>query len=562
MIESYNDLFLKENKYIFKKYKPIKKIGEGSFGNIYSIISLKDKSAFAMKTEIINAKEKMLESEAFFLYNLQKGLGFPKLISYGHNKNYNILVETLLGESLENIFIKKKLKCNIIDVCSAGIQIIDRLEWIHSQNLVHRDIKPDHFLIGINDPNVIYIIDFGLCKKYRSSKTGKHILPKMDRNFFGNIQFSSSNVIRGKESSRRDDIISLGYMLIYFIKKELPWDYTYKAKITSSKLFELTYLKETNACGNLFNGLPFEFKEFIKYAKNLKFDEEPNYSYLRNILNKIILNNNKFINEIYHFSLIKNIESSAKANYKRKSSLHKRIIQSLELKRNKEVEYKGIIPLHSTSKSNQLYSELDIFRNTKTESQNINLLLSNKLYKLDSSLHNLRNLNTKFKTINYNSKGEKIILKNENNENKELISKMKLSKDNLQKNYRPNINTLNNNNYYYINTKEINKNKIMSNSLLKESISIINKQKIGRIPHNNFTYTHLGNSTSNIKNDKVSYTSFCPFNNYIDAFKNQKSYILKIKNNQNQNLNNENRNIRNKLSKKIAKTKLQNYNFH
>ena len=139
---------------------------------------------------------------------------------------------------------------------------------------------------------------------------------------------------------------------------------------------------------------------------------------------------------------------------------------------------------------------------------------------------------------------------------------MKLSKDNLQKNYRPNINTLNNNNYYYINTKEINKNKIMSNSLLKESISIINKQKIGRIPHNNFTYTHLGNSTSNIKNDKVSYTSFCPFNNYIDAFKSQKSYILKIKNNQNQNLNNENRNIRNKLSKKIAKTKLQNYNFH
>ena len=390
MIESFNDLFLKENKCIFKKYKPIKKIGEGSFGNIYSIISLKDKSAFAMKTEIINAKEKMLESEAFFLYNLQKGLGFPKLISYGHNKNYNILVETLLGESLENIFIKKKLKCNIIDVCSAGIQIIDRLEWIHSQNLVHRDIKPDHFLIGINDPNVIYIIDFGLCKKYRSSKTGKHILPKMDRNFFGNIQFSSSNVIRGKESSRRDDIISLGYMLIYFIKKELPWDYTYKAKITSSKLFELTYLKETNACGNLFNGLPLEFKEFIKYAKNLKFDEEPNYSYLRNILNKIILNNNKFINEIYHFSLIKNIESSAKANYKRKSSLHKRIIQSLELKRNKEVEYKGIIPLHSTSKSNQLYSELDIFRNTKTESQNINLLLSNKLYKLDSSLHNLR----------------------------------------------------------------------------------------------------------------------------------------------------------------------------
>ena len=114
MNKSLNDIFLKEYKYIFKKYKPIKKIGEGSFGNIYSIIRLKDKSVFAMKTEKINAKEKILESEAFHLYNLQKGFGIPKFITYGHNKNYNILIETLLGESLEIIFIKKKTKCNII----------------------------------------------------------------------------------------------------------------------------------------------------------------------------------------------------------------------------------------------------------------------------------------------------------------------------------------------------------------------------------------------------------------------------------------------------------------
>ena len=136
MNESLNDLFLKENKCIFKKYKPIKKIGEGSFGNIYSIIKLKDRSVFAMKTEKINAKE-MLESEAYTLYNLQKGFGIPKLISFGHIKNYNILIETLLGESLENIFMKKKYKCSIIDVCSAGIQIIDRLEWIHSKNFIN-----------------------------------------------------------------------------------------------------------------------------------------------------------------------------------------------------------------------------------------------------------------------------------------------------------------------------------------------------------------------------------------------------------------------------------------
>ena len=253
---------------------------------------------------------------------------------------------------------------------------------------------------------------------------------------------------------------------------------------------------------------------------------------------------------------VKNLESSTKTIYKRKSSLHKRILQSLELKRNKHVKYKSNIPLNSINKSNQLYSELDIFKNIKTESQNINILFSNKLYKLDSSMHNLRNFNTKFKTTN-SSKGEKEILKNENNENKNVIFKMKLSKDSLQKHYRPNINSLINNNYYYINTKEINKNKnkIMSNSLLKKKISIINKQKIGRIPKNNLAYTYSGNSTSNIKNDKVSYISLCQHNNYIDSFKNQKSYILKIKNNQNQNLNEENRKLRNNLPKKIAKIK-------
>ena len=234
------------------------------------------------------------------------------------------------------------------------------MKWIHSKNLVHRDIKPDNFLIGINDPNVIYIIDFGLCKKYRSSKTGKHILPKVDKNFFGNIKFSSSNVIKGKEYSRRDDIISLGYMLIYFIKKGLPWDYTYKAKITASKLFELTYLKDTNACGNLFNGLPSEFKEFIKYAKTLKFEEEPNYSYLRSILNKIIINN-EFRNERHHFSWINNSKFlSPNTDVQRKSNLRQRLVESLEKKRNNDVKNRSNPLLNTFNKSNLPDSESDI----------------------------------------------------------------------------------------------------------------------------------------------------------------------------------------------------------
>ena len=208
------DNFIEENKLIFKKYKPIKKIGQGNFGNLYSVLRLKDKHLFALKAEKLTSKVKMLESEAYYLFTLQ-GFGIPNFISYGRHKNYYILIEELLDKSLHEIFLRNDKKTNLIDICLIGIQLIDRFEWIHAKDIVYRDIKPENFLIGINDPNVIYVVDFGFCKKYRSSKTGKHILPKNTGKFNGTLRYASPHTIKGKEHSRRDDLISLGYMLIY-----------------------------------------------------------------------------------------------------------------------------------------------------------------------------------------------------------------------------------------------------------------------------------------------------------------------------------------------------------
>ena len=135
---------------------------------------------------------------------------------------------------------------------------------------------------------MIYVVDFGFCKKYRSSKTGKHILPKINKTFSGTVRYASPNVLRGKIASRRDDLISLGYMLIYLYKRELPWDFN-MPHFNVDKMIQIMHLKENNGYGILFKNLPHQFKEYIKYSRSLGFEQNPDYSYLRSLFNKIIM---------------------------------------------------------------------------------------------------------------------------------------------------------------------------------------------------------------------------------------------------------------------------------
>ena len=430
-LKKINDSFLNENKYIFKKYKPIKKIGQGSFGNIYSVIRIKDKTPFAMKTEKINF-HRILESEAYYLFTLQ-GFGFPKLISFGYVKNYYILIETLLGQSLSNLL---KFFISITDICLIGMQILDRLEWIHSKDLLYRDIKPENFLMGIDDPNVIYIIDFGLCKKYRSSKTGKHILPKLTGKINGNLKFSSPYVIKGKESSRRDDLISLGYMLIFLLKKELPWDNCISKKFKMSKYFEMIYLKDTNGCGKLFKNIPDELANFIKYSKSLKFEQEPDYSYLRSLLNKILFTNNinyKTLTFSWIDSKNKDLSAIPKSCSKRKSSPHVRLLKSIKqerIKRGKKENLSAItvkidyneFPSTQQNIKSSTYKQYLKFHNTDFNNKNnLSKLISKKNMQndIDKIIKNQKKFH--IKDLLYKKNPQKInksyILKNLKNNN-------------------------------------------------------------------------------------------------------------------------------------------------
>ena len=280
-----------KDKIIFKKYLIKKLISSSAFSNVYEGINQINKTPVALKIEK-NDGLKFLENEAYFLMYL-KGFGIPKIISYGKSGIYNILIEELLGSNMEFLwkknFFSKKNK-TLKDVCMFALQGLERLKFIHDKHVVHRDIKHKNFIIGKNDPYNIYLIDFGFSRKYRSSRTGKHIKFVNKQILIGSICYSSSSAIRGYEISRRDDLESFGYVLLYFAKgRWLPWlRYEYQNMKRSELIIKVREMKLAMNEEILCEGLPYEFVLYLKYVKNLKFEEEPDYKYLYGLFISIL----------------------------------------------------------------------------------------------------------------------------------------------------------------------------------------------------------------------------------------------------------------------------------
>ena len=260
-------------------------IGKGSFGTVYSGYNKINKTNIAIKLEKINAKSNLLENEAYFLRYL-KGYGIPELKSFGVYGKYYVLIQTLLGNSLYSLY--KNYKLCLKDICMIAIQILDRLEYIHSKYVIHQDIKPENFLMDLESKSIVYIIDFGLCKKYRSSHTGRHIKFSFTGKLIGTPGFASVNATRGAQQSRRDDLESLGYVLLYFLNNgNLPWRNAYICP--NADKYEMIYdIKKNLKPEKLSKFFPKEFCEYLKYTRNLNFEQDPDYNYLRNLFCKIL----------------------------------------------------------------------------------------------------------------------------------------------------------------------------------------------------------------------------------------------------------------------------------
>jgi len=265
-----------------------KKLGSGAFGDIYLGINTKLNEEVAIKLEPTKAKHPQLFYESKLYLALQGGVGIPNVHWCGTQGNYNIMIIDLLGPSLEDLFNFCKRKFNLKTVVMLGDQMISRIEFIHSRNFLHRDIKPDNFLTGIGKKkNQIYAIDFGLAKRYRDPKTGLHIPYRDGKSLTGTARYASINTHLGIEQSRRDDLESLAYVLVYFLLGELPWQ-GLKAKNMKEKYEKIMEKKISTPIEVLCKGFPEEFQVFIHYTRDLRFEDRPDYGFVKKLLKTIM----------------------------------------------------------------------------------------------------------------------------------------------------------------------------------------------------------------------------------------------------------------------------------
>ncbi|XP_057961912.1 casein kinase 1-like protein 10 [Malania oleifera] len=280
------------------KFKLGRKIGSGSFGELYLGVNVQSGEEVAIKLESAKTKHPQLHYESKLYVLLQGGTGVPHLKWFGVEGEYNIMVIDLLGPSLEDLFNYCNRKFTLKTVLMLADQLINRVEYMHSRGFLHRDIKPDNFLMGLGrKANQVYIIDYGLAKKYRDLQTHKHIPYRENKNLTGTARYASVNTHLGVEQSRRDDLESLGYVLMYFLRGSLPWQ-GLKAGTKKQKYDKISEKKMLTPIEVLCKSYPSEFISYFHYCRSLRFEDKPDYSYLKRLFRDL------FIREGYQFDYV------------------------------------------------------------------------------------------------------------------------------------------------------------------------------------------------------------------------------------------------------------------
>ncbi|OXB81115.1 UNVERIFIED_CONTAM: hypothetical protein H355_005045 [Colinus virginianus] len=266
------------------KYRLGRKIGSGSFGDIYLGTDIVAGEEVAIKLECVKTKHPQLHIESK-IYKIMQGGG----------------KQTFLLQKLSWLFL--------FILYLFYLPPISRIEYIHSKNFIHRDVKPDNFLMGLGKKgNLVYIIDFGLAKKYRDVRTHQHIPYRENKNLTGTARYASINTHLGIEQSRRDDLESLGYVLMYFNLGSLPWQ-GLKAATKRQKYERISEKKMSTPIEVLCKGYPSEFATYLNFCRSLRFDDKPDYSYLRQLFRNLFHRQGFSYDYVFDWNMLKFVSS-------------------------------------------------------------------------------------------------------------------------------------------------------------------------------------------------------------------------------------------------------------
>lgn len=291
------------------KYRLGRKIGSGSFGEIYLGTNIQTSEEVAIKLENVKTKHPQLLYESKLYRILQGGTGIPNVRWFGVEGDYNVLVMDLLGPSLEDLFNFCSRKFSLKTVLMLADQMINRVEFVHSKSFLHRDIKPDNFLMGLGRrANQVYVIDFGLAKKFRDTTTHQHIPYRENKNLTGTARYASMNTHLGIEQSRRDDLESLGYVLMYFLRGSLPWQ-GLRAGNKKQKYDKISEKKVSTSIEALCRGYPTEFASYFHCCRSLRFDDKPDYAYLKRIFRDLFIREGFLFDYVFDWTILKDQQS-------------------------------------------------------------------------------------------------------------------------------------------------------------------------------------------------------------------------------------------------------------
>ena len=458
------------NDIFFDKYKTIKKLGEGSFGKVYK--AEYNGEYYALKFESRSRTKSLLEMESTIMAYLQ-GPNIPYIKSYGYSGDYNLLVMQYMDKSLEDIFHIRKT-FSIKTTAMIGFQLIGVLHFIHDKNFIHRDVKPDNCVMGAEELNEnLYLIDFGLAKKYRSSRTLKQYPMTRKKKLTGTARYASIHALEGFEQSRRDDMESVGYVMAYLLRGGLPWQ-GLKIKTKENKYKNILEKKKEISSEELFKGFPVEFAEILDNVKKLDYLEEPEYEMLRNKLISLCKRLNYKFDFIYDWTtdkdLLKRKEKKCYTSIKTQSTLSVR-------NKNKRPKSKRKVKYFEKSADELRHSKTKKRKTEKIEENDIEINESE--IKENKEERNKEKDKEDVKVEIIEEQGNKEEEKNDNDDNnnkdEKVIDKKKESDKSSSKSEKnSNDNKKDNNSEDNNNSREIKKNDI---NIINEELNTIEKNQ-------------------------------------------------------------------------------------